>query len=98
MQSIDFDMIGEKIMDKAVVVGGSNGIGLALANNLLSKGYFVYIVDRVQPNAELLTKGDYRYVESNLMEFDENIFSTLAMDSGIRCLRQYSQAIWVSLS
>ena len=73
-------------MDKAVVVGGSNGIGLAIANNLLSKGYFVYIVDRVQPNAELLTKGDYRYVESNLMEFDENIFSTLAMDSGIRCL------------
>ena len=73
-------------MDKAVVVGGSNGIGLALANNLLSKGYFVYIVDRVQPNAELLTKGDYQYVESNLMEFDENIFSTLAMDSGIRCL------------
>ena len=86
MQSIDFDMIGEKIMDKAVVVGGSNGIGLAIANNLLSKGYFVYIVDRVQPNAELLTKGDYQYVESNLMEFDENIFSTLAMDSGIRCL------------
>lgn len=86
MQSIDFDMIGEKIMDKAVVVGGSNGIGLAIANNLLSKGYFVYIVDRVQPNAELLTKGDYQYVESNLMEFDENIFSTLAMDSSIRCL------------
>ena len=73
-------------MDKAVVVGGSNGIGLAIANNLLSKGYFVYIVDRVQPNAELLTKGDYQYVESNLMEFDENIFSTLAMDPDVCCL------------
>lgn len=29
----------------AVVVGGSNGIGLAIAVNLMKKGYFVYILD-----------------------------------------------------
>ena len=36
------------MMSKAVVVGGSNGIGLSVALNLIKNGYFVYIVDRVK--------------------------------------------------
>ena len=37
-------------MKKAVVIGGSNGIGLAITLNLISKGYHVIIVDRSLPD------------------------------------------------
>ena len=33
-------------MKKAVIVGGSNGIGLAISKNLIDRGYFEYIKDR----------------------------------------------------
>jgi NAD(P)-dependent dehydrogenase (short-subunit alcohol dehydrogenase family) len=34
---------------KALVIGGSNGIGLAIAKKLVDQGYFVDIIDRVAP-------------------------------------------------
>ena len=41
-------------MKKAVIVGGSNGIGLAIARNLADKGYQVCILDRVAPQETAL--------------------------------------------
>ena len=36
-------------MKKAVIVGGSNGIGLAIAKDLISRGYHACILDRQAP-------------------------------------------------
>ena len=40
-------------MKKALVVGGSNGIGLAIAR-YLSEEYNVTIIDKVQPESDIL--------------------------------------------
>ena len=40
-------------MLKAIVVGGSNGIGLAISKKLTDDGYFVYILDKSRWNREL---------------------------------------------
>lgn len=37
---------------KAVVIGGSNGIGLAISNRLIIEGYHVAILDRQEPEQE----------------------------------------------
>ena len=34
----------------AVIVGGSNGIGLAISKNLIQRGYRVEILDICEPN------------------------------------------------
>lgn len=36
------------MMKKAVVVGGSNGIGLAIAKNLIARNYHVIILDMAE--------------------------------------------------
>ena len=49
-------------MKKAVVVGGSNGIGLAITNQLIKKGYFVNILDIKMPDENLIyDKALYEY-------------------------------------
>ena len=40
---------------KAVVVGGSNGIGLAISLEWLNRGYHVVVVDKVKPDSEALS-------------------------------------------
>jgi NAD(P)-dependent dehydrogenase (short-subunit alcohol dehydrogenase family) len=40
-------------MKRALVIGGSNGIGLALVHKLLNENYNkIYIVDRDKPDIE----------------------------------------------
>lgn len=39
---------------KALVIGGSNGIGLAITKNLIEKGYEIEILDRHGPEAGVL--------------------------------------------
>lgn len=39
---------------RAVVVGGSNGIGLAITKELISRNYYVDILDRCVPENGLL--------------------------------------------
>lgn len=49
-------------MKKAVVVGGSNGIGLAIVDNLMSKGYYVCVFDKNDPDIKCLSyKDNYEY-------------------------------------
>ena len=73
-------------MKKAVVVGGSNGIGLAISKNLIDKGYFIEICDRLKPDDEILDTNHFRYHYCNLMDFDEGLFSSLANDREISVL------------
>ena len=36
-------------MKKAVIIGGSNGIGLAIGDILIKRGFFIEICDRDAP-------------------------------------------------
>lgn len=67
---------------KALVIGGSNGIGLAIVNSLINKGYDVIVADICQPNEGLLVgKIEYRYC--NLLDMNESEFELLSQDQTI---------------
>ena len=57
-------------MKKAVVVGGSNGIGLAIAENLIRRGWRVIVLDRCEGDCAILPEGGWSYVPFDLLEFD----------------------------
>ncbi len=71
-------------MLKAVVVGGSNGIGLAITEQLIADGYYVYILDKSRPDREIKENGSYIYC--NLLELDESAIEKLAEDKEIKFL------------
>lgn len=70
-------------MKKAVVVGGSNGIGLAVSKELMNKGYHVCVMDICEP-AEL--EGSFSYFYCDLLNLDEDFISANAKDSEIDVL------------
>ncbi|MBR4491614.1 MAG: SDR family NAD(P)-dependent oxidoreductase [Bacteroidales bacterium] len=58
-------------MKKALVVGGSNGIGLAIALELLRQGAKVTVVDRVAPDAAACAMADsLSFRQENLLNDD----------------------------
>ena len=75
-------------MKKAVVVGGSNGMGLAVSVELIRNGYYVEIADLAAPNEEELGCGReaYNYSYTNLLYFDEDLFRRLAEDEDVEAL------------
>ena len=73
-------------MKKAVVVGGSNGIGLAISKNLISKGYYIEICDRYSPEEGMLNEENYHYNYCDLLNFDEGLLNTLASDERVKLL------------
>ena len=75
-------------MKKAVVVGGSNGIGLAVSIELIKNEYFVEIVDIAAPDEEELGCGceSYHYSYTNLLYFDEDLFNKFAEDESVEVL------------
>ncbi len=72
-------------MKKAVIVGGSNGIGLSLASNLISKGYHIEILDICEPQEEVLGE-NFTYHYCNLLRLDENLIEMLACDEAVDTL------------
>lgn len=73
-------------LKKAVILGGSNGIGLAIANDLIRQGYHTCILDRQEPDAALLPAGSYTYFFCNLLDPDETLFADLAADPEVSVL------------
>ena len=73
-------------MKKAVVLGGSNGIGLAIAKNLVERDYHVIILDREEGGCTVLPSGSFEYIECNLLDFDEDLFAGLASDKEVEVL------------
>ena len=74
-------------MKKAVVVGGSNGIGLAIVNSLTDREYFVYILDVKAPEPSLLSLGSRtQHIYCDLLAYDEQIFEELCKDTDIDLL------------
>ena len=72
---------------KAVIVGGSNGLGLAIAKNLIEKNYYVYILDICKPDRNILKDSEtYKYCYCNLLDFNEDIFLSLKEDKNISSL------------
>lgn len=71
-------------MKKAVVVGGSSGIGLAFAIHIAGMGFHVIIIDKEPPGTPLST-ADFTHFQSDLLYFDEEFFQKLASDDEI-CL------------
>lgn len=68
---------------KAVVVGGSNGIGLAISKNLIDRGYFIEICDITNPDEMALPKESYHYNYCDLHYFNESLFCSLAADENV---------------
>ena len=74
-------------MKKAVVVGGSNGIGMAIAIQLIKKGYHIIIVDKSRPYAKAYTDNEsYTFIQNNLLIGDYSDFEKLAQDKDIEVL------------
>ncbi len=72
---------------KALIVGGSSGIGAELSAEMIREGYYVVIVDKSQPDDVFsLDKEKYEWIESNLVFFDEELFLKLAQDNDIDVL------------
>ncbi len=65
---------------KAVVIGGSSGIGLAVSRELIALGYFVEICSRSKPDAGILQDDRYRHCYCDLTDFNEDLFRQLAED------------------
>lgn len=74
-------------MKKAVIVGGSNGIGLAIAKNLIEKNYHPCILDVRQPDSSVLGEDStYTYYPCDLLHMDEAFIESLAQDADISLL------------
>ena len=71
---------------KAIVVGGSNGIGLAITKRLITQGYHVGILDKAEPQDDELLKSNYTYHYCDLLDFDEQLFQALSKDMDVNLL------------
>ena len=87
-------------MKEAVVIGGSNGIGLGITNSLMSKGYYVHILDLRVPDENLLVeKAKYRYQYLDLSELnladlshlkENQLIDTLVITAGFGRVAHFS--------
>ncbi len=76
-----------KSMKEAVVIGGSNGIGLGITNSLIEKGYYVHILDIQVPDEEyLVDKTKYRHQYIDLMDLRLSELSHLKHNPSIDTL------------
>lgn len=74
-------------MKKAVVVGGSNGIGLSIVKELAQSGYFVYVLDLVKPNLkDFCKKENTEYIYTDLTNINPRTFLKLSEDNEINFL------------
>lgn len=75
--------LGSNFMKKIVIIGGSNGLGLALSKAFIQKGYFVHICDIVEPEENCLPPDGYDYNYLNMLDFDEQLLNSFATDESI---------------
>ena len=73
-------------MKKALVVGGSNGMGLAVTSTLIGRGYQVIVLDRNEGDLDKLNEGSYTYTYCDLLDFNEELFNNLSEDKDIEVL------------
>lgn len=70
-------------MKSAVVIGGSNGIGLAITKQLLAQGIHVNVLDLVEP---VIDEDNLTYFPCNLMDYEEELIASFAKDPQVEIL------------
>lgn len=73
-------------MERALVIGGSSGIGLAVAKKLIDRGYRVDILSRRKPEKGVLPEDRYAHHYCDLLDLDEDLISAFARDPEISLL------------
>ena len=71
---------------KAVVIGGSNGIGLAISRKLIIEGYHVTILDKQEPEQGLLLENNFSFEKCNLIYLNEEQLLTYVNDNELSLL------------
>ncbi len=72
---------------QAVVIGGSNGIGLAISRDLYKRGYFVCILDICPPEQAVWPEeGAYAYYRFDMLEMDTELLEQFRADAGVEVL------------
>lgn len=72
---------------KALIVGGSSGVGLITASLMSNRGWKVIIIDKEPPIKECLSQNDdieYKYCD--LLDYNKELFSTFSNDEDVKCL------------
>ena len=70
-------------MKSAVIIGGSNGIGLAITEQLLRRGYCTHVLDMVEP---AIAHDQLQYHYCNLLELDEEQITRFAENPDVEFL------------
>lgn len=73
-------------MKKAIVIGGSSGIGLAISRRLIEDGYDLEIFSRTAPEAGVLDPMRFHHTVCDLTDYDEAVFAPLAEDPEVSLL------------
>lgn len=71
---------------KALVIGGSNGIGLAITKNLIEHGYHVVIMDRHGPEKGILPERQFTHYFCDLSDLNEDQIVPFTSDPDIDLL------------
>jgi len=71
---------------RALIIGGANGIGLAIAKQLIKEGYYVDILDKDAPAEDVLLSNKYTYHYCDLRYLDEDLIKTFADNPEIKML------------
>lgn len=75
-----------QIQKKAVVIGGSNGIGLAISKSLADRGYYIEICDCSAPDNTIIEGSCYHYNYCDLLDFDEELLYRLSAETDVEIL------------
>ena len=73
-------------MKRAIVIGGSNGIGLAITKKLISQGFYIDILDWHSPEDGILPAEKYNYHYFDLLYLNEELITSFATDLEISLL------------
>lgn len=73
-------------MKKAIVIGGSNGIGLAISKKLIEIGYYIEVCDCIGPEEGILNQQNCEYHYCDLLDFNEELFYKLSKDEEVDLL------------
>mgnify|MGYP004529988663 CR=1 FL=1 len=73
-------------MYKALIFGGSNGIGLAIGKYLTTQNYNLIICDLHEPEEGILPNGSFTFQHFNMLDYDYAAIETLSKDKDIQLL------------
>lgn len=72
---------------EAVIVGGGNGIGLAVSFQLIKQGYFVRILDVCEPDETIMQDvSNYTYDFCDLLDLEEDLLRQMSQNENVELL------------